>query len=54
MPIGWYLNHAKVPNASRDKSYRWYASRDIKAGEEITIDYNSLEEPEEAKEGYYG
>jgi SET domain-containing protein len=27
--------------------------RDIKAGEEITIDYNTLEESEEAKENYY-
>jgi SET domain-containing protein len=53
MPIGWYLNHSKAPNAERDKGYRWYASRDIRSGEEITIDYNSLEEPEEVKEDYY-
>lgn len=53
MPVGWYLNHSKTPNAVRDENYLWYASRVIKAGEEITIDYNSLEEPEEAKADYY-
>jgi|SRR3989338_10137824 len=51
MPIGWYINHSSEPNAkpgknpNRHRYYRWYASRDIKAGEEITIDYNNLEEP---------
>jgi SET domain-containing protein len=53
MPIGWYLNHSKSPNASRDERYWWHAAHDIKAGEEITIDYNSLEEPERVKEDYY-
>lgn len=53
MYVGWYLNHSKSPNAFRDDDFKWYALRDIKAGEEITIDYNSLEEPIEAKEDYY-
>lgn len=53
MHVGWYLNHAKTPNANRDAHYKWYAAQDIKAGEEITIDYNSLEEPKEGKGGYY-
>lgn len=52
MEVGWYLNHSKIPNAFH-KDYEYYAIRDIKADEEITIDYNSLEEPEEAKEDYY-
>ncbi len=52
MEIGWYLNHSRSPNAFHC-SYNYYALRDIKAGEEIVIDYNSLEEPEEAKENYY-
>lgn len=52
MPVGWYLNHSRKPNAI-DKNYHWYAARDIKDGEEILIDYNSLEEPEEGKEKYY-
>ena len=52
MQLGWHLNHSKTPNATH-RDYHWYAARDIRAGEEITIDYNSLEEPENAKEGYY-
>ena len=52
MEIGWYLNHSKTPNAYH-RNYEYYALRDIKTGEEITVDYNTLEEPEEAKENYY-
>ena len=52
MEMGWHLNHSKEPNAYH-KNYDYYASRDIKTGEEITIDYNTLEEPEESKEDYY-
>lgn len=53
MPVGWYLNHSTTPNADHDAEYKYHALRDIKAGEEITIDYNSLEEPEEKKADYY-
>jgi len=49
---GWYLNHSTTPNAIH-RQYDWFASRDIATGEEITIDYNSLEEPDETKEEYY-
>lgn len=52
MEIGWHLNHSKAPNAYHH-NYDYYALRDIKAGEEILIDYNTLEEPKEAKEDYY-
>lgn len=52
MEVGWYLNHSKTPNAIH-KNYTYYALMDIKEGEEITIDYNTLEEPEEVKEDYY-
>ena len=53
MQIGWYLNHSNTPNATRDDDYKWYALLNIEAGEEITIDYKSLEEPKEAREAYY-
>ena len=53
MHVRWYLNHSKEPNAYRDSDFKWYAKRDIHEGEEITINYNSLEEPEDAKEEYY-
>ena len=52
MEIGWYLNHSKTPNAYH-RNYKYYSLRHIKAGEEITIDYNTLKEPEENKEDYY-
>lgn len=52
MEIGWYLNHSKIPNAYH-RNYNFYALRDIKTGEEIVVDYNTLEEPEEAKDDYY-
>ena len=52
MEIGWYLNHSKTPNAHH-RNCNYYALCDIKSSEEITIDYNTLEEPEEAKEDYY-
>ena len=52
MSVGWYLNHSREANATH-KDYHWYAARDIKAGEEILIDYNTLEEPGAAKEAYY-
>lgn len=52
MPIGWYLNHSQTPNASH-QDYKYYAAREIAAEEEITIDYNTLEEPEENKPPYY-
>lgn len=51
MEVGWHLNHSKNPNAYH-RAYEYYALRDIKAGEEITIDYNTLEEPEGAKDDF--
>lgn len=41
MSIGWYLNHSDSPNAYH-KKYTYYAGRDIKSGEEITINYKTL------------
>jgi SET domain-containing protein len=52
MAIGWYLNHSLHPNAIH-RNFDWYAARDIKQGEEILIDYNTLEEPEAAREAFY-
>lgn len=54
MEIGWFMNHSAEPNIDYDSnSFKLYAVRDIKAGEEIFIDYNRLGEPEHLKEGYY-
>jgi SET domain-containing protein len=35
----WYLNHSKKPNVACDKEYEFYTLRDIKRGEELTVDY---------------
>ncbi|OHA01355.1 MAG: hypothetical protein A3C11_01765 [Candidatus Sungbacteria bacterium RIFCSPHIGHO2_02_FULL_49_12] len=51
MPVGWYLNHSNKANAIH-QDYHWYAARDIVAGEEITIDYNTLGESEESRVDY--
>ena len=37
MHVGWYLNHSDEPNAHHER-FRYFASRDIDANEEITID----------------
>ena len=41
MTISWYLNDSKTPNVRYDADYRFYALREIKAGEELTADYAS-------------
>ncbi len=53
MEIGWYLNHSDNPNVSITPKKRMVAICDIKAGEEIVLDYNDLNEPEHLKEAYY-
>ena len=52
MPVGWYMNHSRNPNAALQDEH-FYALRDIGEGAEIVIDYRDLGEPEEAKEDYY-
>lgn len=42
LDVGWYLNHLNKNNASHDSNYKYFSTRDIKAGEEITINYNQL------------
>ena len=44
MSVGWYLNHSSAPNVYHDDAYNFFAIRDIKAGEELTIDYITLGE----------
>jgi SET domain-containing protein len=41
MPISWYLNESKDPNVACDEDYDFYAIRDIKAEEELTVDYST-------------
>lgn len=63
MEIGWYMNHSDDPNIGKKEKMidvvndiqkrDDYAIKDIKAGDEILIDYNCLTEPEHLKEDYY-
>ncbi len=41
MTVPWYLNHSKKPNVRCDKDYRFFASEDIPAGTELTVDYET-------------
>jgi SET domain-containing protein len=42
MDVVWFLNHASVPNAGHRGDHVYFALRDIAAGEEILIDYETL------------
>jgi SET domain-containing protein len=42
MTTSWYLNHSPKPNVGCDKHFDFFAMRNIKAGEELTVDYNSF------------
>jgi SET domain-containing protein len=54
MSIGWYLNHSATPNVTWDDDLNGYVSaRDIMEGEELFIDYNLFEEPEDKKAPFY-
>lgn len=64
MGIGWYTNHSATPNIAKrgpikdengnyDPDTEVYAIKDIKAGDEILIDYNTFDEPEHLKEDYF-
>ena len=43
MSFAWFLNHSKKPNL-KTGSDAFILSRDIKEGEELTVDYNELDE----------
>ena len=43
MSVGWYLNHSNKPNAAH-RNFEYFALRAIRKGEEITIDYRTLNE----------
>lgn len=46
MSVGWYMNHSEDANVRsvNDGDTLFVAVKDIRAGEEITIDYRTLEE----------
>jgi SET domain-containing protein len=40
----WYLNHSENPNVAADSNTRFYALRNIRKGEELTVDYRAYSE----------
>lgn len=46
MTPAWYLNHSSSPNVGCDSDYKFYSLRNIKKGEELTVDYNTYSELE--------
>jgi SET domain-containing protein len=44
LTIAWYLNSSKTPNVAADEDLRFYAIREITAGEELTVDYDTYSE----------
>jgi hypothetical protein len=43
----WFMNSSKRPNTRCDENYDFYTTRQIRPGEELTIDYSSFsDEPE--------
>jgi len=44
MTVAWYLNSSKSPNVGCDENFNFFALRNIKAGEELTVDYDTYSE----------
>jgi hypothetical protein len=42
MSVGWFLNDSRDPNLDHDPDYVYFARRDVRAGEELLIDYDRL------------
>lgn len=54
LDIGNYLNHStEKANLRYEKGKGYFASRDIRKGEELLADYRQLGEPSDAWDGYY-
>lgn len=43
MSVGWYLNHSDKPNLASSDGDNYYATKNIRKGEELTIDYSKLD-----------
>jgi SET domain-containing protein len=51
MSLAWYLNHSESPNCLIEPSGHCRAQREIRAGDELTIDYANLDPEIDNSEG---
>jgi hypothetical protein len=54
MTVSWYLNHSTQPNVRCDRNFNFYSLRHIKAGEELTVDYDSYNEFPDERHSFKG
>ena len=45
LTVAWYLNHSKKPNVKWVDDYDFVALKDIKPGDELTVDYSTYNDP---------
>lgn len=45
MTVSWYLNESRKPNVRCDANYDFFATTEIRPGEELTVDYASYSDP---------
>jgi SET domain-containing protein len=45
MDVAWYLNHSRMPNVAvaNAEALDFVTLREIKAGEELTVDYDTID-----------
>lgn len=41
LTVAWYLNESKKPNVGCNEAYHFRALRNIRSGEELTVDYDT-------------
>jgi hypothetical protein len=44
LTVGWYLNHSDEPNVLCGSDYDFFTARDIKKGEELTVNYSTYDD----------
>lgn len=50
LTVAWYFNESATPNMASDSTYRFFATRNIKKGEELTVDYDTYSDRPESGE----
>jgi SET domain-containing protein len=47
----WFLNESKKPNTRCDDNYDFYTLREIRPGEELTVDYETFSDYPDGHKG---